>query len=214
MKGLILKDILNLRKTLRTTIIIGIAYSILFSNFQPAAMLGIIMILFMMQTLTSFSYDDYSKWNCYALSLPITKKQLVLSKYLLSFIFLIIGLIVSFILTSAITLFNGTFEFIELGAASIGCFSVMTLMIMILLPLIYKFGIERARLMLIGVFAIPTILILIVAKLINGMDIPLPSPEQIEMWTKLLPYLIISTLVLCTYISYKLSLKIVSKKEY
>lgn len=214
MKGLILKDILNLRKTLRTTIIIGIAYSVLFSTFQPAAMVGIIMILFMMQTLTSFSYDDYAKWNNYALSLPITKKQLVLSKYLLSFILLIVGLLSSFILTSAITMFNGTFEFIELGAASIACFSVMTLMIMILLPLIYKFGSERARLMLIGVFAIPSILILIVVKLINGTDIPLPSPEQIEVWGKLLPYLIISTLVLCTYVSYKLSLKIVSKKEY
>ena len=80
MKGLILRDLLNLRKNLKTIIIMCLFYTLLFSTLNPTFLSGMITILFAMQILTTFSYDDYSKWNMYALSLPITKKQLVLSK--------------------------------------------------------------------------------------------------------------------------------------
>ena len=214
MKGLILKDLLNLRKNLKTIIIMCLFYTLLFSTLNPTSLSGMITILFAMQILTTFSYDDYSKWNMYALSLPITKKQLVLSKYILGISFIIFGGVFSFILTSLLSLFKGSFILGDLVASIIGSTGIMILMILILLPLIFKYGVERSRIMLLAIFAIPTVLILIISKVLALTGIPFPSEEQLNA---LLPVIcIIATLILIagSYVSYMTSVKIVTKKEY
>ncbi|CUN03463.1 MULTISPECIES: ABC-2 transporter permease [Turicibacter] len=214
MKGLILKDLLNLRKNLKTIIIMCLFYTLLFSTLNPTFLSGMITILFAMQILTTFSYDDYSKWNMYALSLPITKKQLVLSKYILGISFIIFGGVFSFILTSLLSLFKGSFILGDLVASIIGSTGIMILMILILLPLIFKYGVERSRIMLLAIFAIPTVLILIISKVLALTGIPFPSEEQLNA---LLPVIcIIATLILIagSYVSYMTSVKIVTKKEY
>ena len=213
MKGLILKDLLNLRKNLKTIIIMCLFYTLLFSTLNPTFLSGMITILFAMQILTTFSYDDYSKWNMYALSLPITKKQLVLSKYILGISFIIFGGVFSFILTSLLSLFKGSFILGDLVASIIGSTGIMILMILILLPLIFKYGVERSRIMLLAIFAIPTVLILIISKVLALTGIPFPSEEQLNA---LLPVIcIIATLILIagSYVSYMTSVKIVTKKE-
>ena len=214
MKGLILKDLLNLRKNLKTIIIMCLFYTLLFSTLNPTFLSGMITILFAMQILTTFSYDDYSKWNMNALSLPITKKQLVLSKYILGISFIIFGGVFSFILTSLLSLFKGSFILGDLVASIIGSTGIMILMILILLPLIFKYGVERSRIMLLAIFAIPTVLILIISKVLALTGIPFPSEEQLNA---LLPVIcIIATLILIagSYVSYMTSVKIVTKKEY
>ena len=214
MKGLILKDLLNLRKNLKTIISMCLFYTLLFSTLNPTFLSGMITILFAMQILTTFSYDDYSKWNMYALSLPITKKQLVLSKYILGISFIIFGGVFSFILTSLLSLFKGSFILGDLVASIIGSTGIMILMILILLPLIFKYGVERSRIMLLAIFAIPTVLILIISKVLALTGIPFPSEEQLNA---LLPVIcIIATLILIagSYVSYMTSVKIVTKKEY
>ena len=214
MKGLILKDLLNLRKNLKTIIIMCLFYTLLFSTLNPTFLSGMITILFAMQILTTFSYDDYSKWNMYALSLPITKKQLVLSKYILGISFIIFGGVFSFILTSLLSLFKGSFILGDLVASIIGSTGIVILMILILLPLIFKYGVERSRIMLLAIFAIPTVLILIISKVLALTGIPFPSEEQLNA---LLPVIcIIATLILIagSYVSYMTSVKIVTKKEY
>ena len=214
MKGLILKDLLNLRKNLKTIIIMCLFYTLLFSTLNPTFLSGMITILFAMQILTTFSYDDYSKWNMYALSLPITKKQLVLSKYILGISFIIFGGVFSFILTSLLSLFKGSFILGDLVASIIGSTGIMILMILILLPLIFKYGVERSRIMLLAIFAIPTVLILIISKVLALTGIPFPSEEQLNA---LLPVIcIIATLILIagSYVSYMTSVKIVTKNDY
>ena len=87
-------------------------------------------------------------------------------------------------------------------------------MILILLPLIFKYGVERSRIMLLAIFAIPTVLILIISKVLALTGIPFPSEEQLNA---LLPVIcIIATLILIagSYVSYMTSVKIVTKKEY
>lgn len=214
MKGLILKDLLNLRKTIRTSLIIGIAYSIFFASFDTSFIIGILALMFTMQALTTFSYDEFAKWDIYALSLPISRKQLVLSKYIVSFTLMISGLLLSLAITSILAFLHGTFDFIELISGLFGFSIVMVFMLITLIPLIYKFGIERGRIMIIGIFAIPSLIILVIVKLLNGMNIALPSPEVIEMVLKIAPYFIVVLLAIFTYLSYRISIKIVSKKQY
>lgn len=214
MKGLILKDILNLKKTIKSMLVIGIAYCILFSNINPMLLTGLLTLLFTMQSLSSFSYDEYAKWDCYALTLPISKRDFVLSKYVLFIIFPIIGSILSIIATIIVCLLKNNLALSEILASSMGYLFSMELMILILLPIIYKFGVERGRLMMIIIpFAIGAVGFLIF-KLAKGFNLISPTIEQIYVLTPTISILAIIFLAIIGYISYQISLRIIYKKEY
>lgn len=214
MKGLILKDLLNLKKAIKTMLIVGIAYSIFFSTVQPTFLTGILTLLFSMQSLSSFSYDEYAKWDSYALTLPISRKDLVLSKYILFMTFPIIGSVLSIILSMIIGLFKQTLIVEEIFASAMGFLFSMEILFLILLPLIFKFGIERGRIMITVVsFSIFGIGFLVI-KLIQALNLPFLSLEQIYALTPIIPWIALVMVALIAYLSYQVSLRIVEKKEY
>ena len=214
MKGLILKDLLNLKKAIKTMLIVGIAYSIFFSTVQPTFLTGILTLLFSMQSLSSFSYDEYAKWDSYALTLPISRKDLVLSKYILFMTFPIIGSVLSIILSTIIGLFKQTLIVEEIFASAMGFLFSMEILLLILLPLIFKFGIERGRIMITVVsFSIFGIGFLVI-KLIQALNLPFLSLEQIYALTPIIPWIALVMVALIAYLSYQVSLRIVEKKEY
>lgn len=214
MKGLILKDLLNLKKAIKTMLIVGIAYSIFFSTVQPTFLTGILTLLFSMQSLSSFSYDEYAKWDSYALTLPISRKDLVLSKYILFMTFPIIGSVLSIILSTIIGLFKQTLMVEEIFASAMGFLFSMEILLLILLPLIFKFGIERGRIMITVVsFSIFGIGFLVI-KLIQALNLPFLSLEQIYALTPIIPWIALVMVALIAYLSYQVSLQIVEKKEY
>lgn len=214
MKGLILKDLLNLKKAIKTMLIVGIAYSIFFSTVQPTFLTGILTLLFSMQSLSSFSYDEYAKWDSYALTLPISRKDLVFSKYILFMTFPIIGSVLSIILSTIIGLFKQTLMVEEIFASAMGFLFSMEILFLIILPLIFKFGIERGRIMITVVsFSIFGILFLVI-KLIQALNLPFLSLEQIYALTPIIPWIALVMVALIAYLSYQVSLRIVEKKEY
>lgn len=214
MKGLILKDLLNLKKAIKTMLIVGIAYSIFFSTVQPTFLTGILTLLFSMQSLSSFSYDEYAKWDSYALTFPISRKDLVLSKYILFMTFPIIGSVLSIILSTIIGLFKQTLMVEEIFASAMGFLFSMEILFLIILPLIFKFGIERGRIMITIVgFSIFGILFLVI-KLIQTLNLPFLSLEQIYALTPIIPWIALVMVALIAYLSYQVSLRIVEKKEY
>lgn len=214
MKGLILKDLLNLKKAIKTMLIVGISYSIFFSTVQPTFLTGILTLLFSMQSLSSFSYDEYAKWDSYALTFPISRKDLVFSKYILFMAFPIIGSFLSIILSTIICLFKQTLIVEEIFASAMGFLFSMEILLLILLPLIFKFGIERGRIMITVVsFSIFGIGFLVI-KLIQALNLPFLSLEQIYTLTPIIPWIALVMVALIAYLSYQVSLRIVEKKEY
>lgn len=214
MKGLILKDLLNLKKAIKTMLIVGIAYSIFFSTVQPTFLTGILTLLFSMQSLSSFSYDEYAKWDSYALTFPISRKDLVFSKYILFMTFPIIGSVLSIILSMIIGLFKQTLMVEEIFASAMGFLFSMEILFLIILPLIFKFGIERGRIMITVVsFSIFGIGFLVI-KLIQALNLPFLSLEQIYALTPIIPWIALVMVALIAYLSYQVSLRIVEKKEY
>jgi hypothetical protein len=60
---------------------------------NPATFLtGVIVLLCMMMTITSFFIVALANWDRYALSMPVSKKKIVASKFLLSRILCLSGL--------------------------------------------------------------------------------------------------------------------------
>ena len=119
MKGLIIKDILNLKnymKQLILVLIFFIAYGIFL---KIGTFVGtMITLMLSMQVITTMSYDEYAKWDKYALTMNINRKDIVLSKYVFFIMSIIIGMVVGVIssmtinqiLQSDINMNDGTVE--------------------------------------------------------------------------------------------------------
>lgn len=216
-KGLITKDLLQLksyRKSLLIFIIIYICVSITQSSINGIGQMLVVMLTlgFGMFSIATFNYDESSKADKYILTLPLTRKEVILSKYFfvvgLTLIGCILGMIVSFIITFIFTKsMPNILDIILLGIGSMFGIGVVE---SIQIPCIYKWGAEKGRL---NMF----ILTLICAFIIGGIsfiafDVTKIS-SVISLINKILPFVLFIAIFFMYYISYKVSYKIYSKKE-
>lgn len=222
MKGLIIKDLLQLKSYLRTLIVfifIFVFVSLEPQNTNTDGLLILMMTLGLgMFGMATFSYDEMAKANKYILTFPLTKKEIVLSKYILQFILTISGAILGMILTIIISfpLNKGMPNFIDLISIALGGMFGIGLVESIQMPCIYKLGAEKGR---IYMFII-TIIIAFIAggivmlgeKIINFFSINLSSINNII--EVISPLILLGLIVFEYFISYKISYKIYSKKEF
>lgn len=85
MMGLMMKDLLNLRQYVKQLAAVYGFY--ILCSVMGMWDIGFFVALAIMIGGTSFlstlTYDDMAKWNAYALTMPISRRDLVNSKYLL-----------------------------------------------------------------------------------------------------------------------------------
>lgn len=204
MIGLIKKDLFTLKKQLIIMIFFVVFYGAL-SFAQPGyySMFAYMITLFsIFVPMTSLGYDDRSEWNKYALTMPVTRKQLVYSKYLLS----ILAIAITGVLCLALSLLLDKSINTESLVTIASSLSIGIIFTSINLPFNLRFGVEKSRFIIIGLFGIPTVLIVILSK----ANISLPSEEFILKLLRFLPLLAVALLI----ISILVSVSIVEKKEY
>lgn len=216
MKGLIIKDILNLRNYMKQLILVFIffvAYGIFLKN---GVFVGsMITLMLSMQVITTMSYDEYAKWDKYALTMNINRKDIVLSKYVFFIMSIIIGIVVGIISSSLINIISDSNVGIdEILVTSIMVPCIFAILFCIIIPIVFKIGVEKARVVMMAIFFTPTILGFIIFKMAEKANIPMPDEATLELIFKFgLIGLIVLTVVFI-FISYKISLSIYNKKEF
>lgn len=219
-KGLITKDLLQLksyRKTLLVFIMIFILTGIVQQNLQGVENMVIIMLTlgFGMFSIATFNYDEQLKTDRYILTFPLTKKEIVLSKYILVICSTIVGAIIGIIASCVIVfLMSKQFpDFQKLVYIGIGGILGVGAVESIQLPCIYKFGAEKGRIQLFIVVALITLLTGGILFIGDKININLPINNIINIIYNFLPIILILLTIVIYFISYKLSCKIYSKKE-
>jgi len=209
MIGLLLKDFYALRQYGKNMLLMLVLFAVISAGLDnPATFFeGFFILMSMMITITSFSYDALAKWDRYALSLPVTRKEIVAGKYLLSIILCLIAAILSFLISLVVLKISPVEGF---GMAehlyAIGAIICAALFFAgILLPLTFQFGVEKSRIFLLAIFAAPTAAVIALDKI----GIQMPTEASLNAFAKLLPFLII----LFYLLSYLLSVRIYSAKE-
>ena len=162
-KGLITKDILQLKTYKRTLIIFIVIFTLTSISGEGGIgkMLAIMLTLgFGMFSMASFNYDELNKADRYILTLPLTKKEVVLSKYILvigsTVIGSIIGMILSYIVTFAMSKQMPNIE--EIIAVGLGGILGIGLIEAIQIPCVYKWGAEKGRIQMVIVTALVALL--------------------------------------------------------
>ncbi len=222
MKGLIVKDLLQLKSYLKTLIVfmfIFVCVSLEPKNTSIDGLLIIMMTLGLgMFGMATFSYDEMAKANKYILTFPLTKKEVVLSKYVLQFLLTITGAALGMILSLIISLVLGKEipNFIDLISIALGGMLGIGLVESIQIPCIYKMGAEKGRIYMfiatvVIAFAAGAI-IMLGEKVINIFSINLDFINN--MLETFFPLVLLILVLLEYFVSYKISYKIYSKKEF
>ena len=97
-------------------------------------------------------------------------------------------------------------NFTEMLVTAYALFAIGMIFISILLPLVYKFGVERSRVIILAIIAIPTAAFLVMAQTDNAV---LPNEQTIRQALLLSPVVI----VVCGIVSFMISHGIYRRKE-
>lgn len=165
-KGLIIKDLLQLKSYKRTLIMFILIFTVTSIVQENSSGIGSMIVVMMtlglgMFSMATFNYDEMAKADRYILTLPLTKKEIVLSKYILVSISTIIGSIIGILLSLVIGFimnkqFPNILDIIYLGLGGIlGVGFVEAIQI----PCVYKFGAEKGRIQIFIVIALIAFLI-------------------------------------------------------
>lgn len=205
MIGLLLKDLIYMRKQAKYMALLIVFYLVMFIQMKDTA--GIISIISMVVVLlstilvmNSFAYDELSKWDTYSLSLPVSKAEIVLCKYLLTAFLAGAGIAVSILVAFAKQLLNT-----EAWLGIYGAFAAAMVLAGILIPLLYKFGVQRARILILVIVMLPTA----GYYLFQNLSLPMPAPETLDLFLRLSPLLLAAVIAA----SFFASCKIFQKKE-
>lgn len=212
MLGLIKKDFLLLKSNLTYFLVITMVYSLLV--IEGSFEISFIMILPFMAVimfLSTFSYDDYNKWNAYAITLPVVRKNIVKSKYIATLIIIVVSSLVGLLISYLISfLSNQSIDFGIVIEEIFGSLLGIILVISIMFPLIFKFGIEKARISIfVGVFGIAIVLGFL-SSYIDFENLFSIVDLLDKLWFIVIP-LVCGLFIL---ISYFISVKIYLKKEF
>lgn len=201
MKGLIIKDFLIFKQQAKVYALIIIVW--LFMSFmQKDTMIlcGMLSLTSVFITITVIAYDEKAGWEKFALTMPISRNNMIISRYVftlgIALIANIFGLIINFIVIKDVD--NSLISFLFFMAISFLGSSI-------LLPLIIKFGTEKGRMLIFALVFIPTFLIAGAEKL----GIRLPVIKSLTTFS----ILVFITTVVLILISIFISIKIYNKKE-
>ena len=207
MFGLIKKDLKSMSQqgvAVFTLMVFFGLLSILGNQDMSSVFMGIVSMFSVLLPITAISYDEKAHWDRYALTMPVSRNMLVLSKYLLSvFVSILCG-----ILTMAIGLISKAFPLNEALLMSWIMVGVALFLSAITYPLYFKLGVEKARYVFIATFMVPSILIM----LVNYLNISLPSINEANL-EAMLPLLPVAALALFGASAF-LSCRIYAKKEF
>ena len=187
MTGLILKDLLILRKTLRSYLFMLIVYAgIAFTGVWSADIVGVLLVVMVvMLPMNVFAYDKQAKWDTYGLALPVGRTKTVAARYLCVLLLCLLSVGLTAILGVMLYAAGRVEEPVEflVSCSVMGLMSVLVNAIM--LPFLYKFGPERARMMFFGIMG--GIVLLVVAALfplgglewLKSLELAEPTPAQV-----------------------------------
>lgn len=207
MKGLIVKDLMVAGRQIRTALVIVLFYAVLFWR-NAAVLVGLMSLMCMMTVVSSFSYDEASRFLSYAAALPVARRTIVRAKYALGFGLLALGAGGSALLTMLVGVLAGGLASLEALGAAAGCTLAMGFMLCLTLPLMFRLPVERARVFMTLAMIVPTLLIV---TLMQVADVPLAALERAP-WPLLLAGLA-ALLAVCAAASYRIAVRLVQHRD-
>lgn len=217
MVGLILKDFINLRKNVKVMATFIIIYGAMSYASQDSSFFGTVFtILCTIMTLNLYAFDENAKWDGYALTMPVSRDNMVQAKYLMMLLLTAIGIALGIFFTLLLYYTAGVGNPLSGAKSCIIGAGVAILFYCICIPLITKLGVEKAKFMLIAIYMVPFTAVILLGKAAESGSFTVPR-DLITLgkylWNNI--YLVMTgVLAVALGISYTISINIYRKKEF
>lgn len=203
MKGFLLNDLFSIRRLLKSIAIVYLVFMVAWGAVgkpqMPALMLGIMSISYMGNL---FSYDEFYHWEKYQRVIPLSVRQVVLARYLsfgiAALVTLVLGLM--YLLVMRVPLY-------EIGVILMGTAAMQMYTISVTVPIYYKLGVAKSRLIQLLVMLIP-------AGIFMGMITVIRKEfSEFTVGVELILGGVFLVLLIGILLSVRISIRIVCKKE-
>lgn len=215
MKSLILKDIYNILPHYKTTVLIMVFLAFFFIPFQgPEAYIVVCGVLSSMMIISTFSFDDFTAWPKYAMVMPVSRKELVLGKFMVLLLMSAAGSVFGLLFGTIGGLITKKLDLGSEALLSLLCVTLSAVVCSLVMgsmtiALVFKFGPERGRILFLFSFLVPAAICLGIVKLmeLSGiamtdgvvMNMIMGSPIAAVIWG---------------FVMYKISFGIFSRQEF
>lgn len=171
MKAMLRCDFLNFMQSARTLALMIVFFLVMALLSTNLAFLGTILITCsVVMPFNLFTYEATAGWDKLALSLPISRSDIIVSKYLLCAA-MVTGLMV--VCDAGVIIYGlqrGHSKTLEYLTTMMLCAVAALFILAILLPLIVKFGVVKGRYLLMAVVWAPIMLILLLKDHLPSFD--------------------------------------------
>ncbi|MBR4409696.1 MAG: ABC-2 transporter permease [Firmicutes bacterium] len=213
MKGLLLKDFYTVKSMWKYILFIAIVFSLSFWGRGDGTLAAMFSFISTILLINSLAQDEMDQWNKIALTMPLTCRQIVISKYIFAMLVCIFGTAGGLLLTLIARLLNMSefavqIQIVLLGSAVSS--AVILLVIALMIPTNLKFGVQKSRYLLLVFVVIPVLL----GALADAAGFEMPDMVYFGGSTAEASILVILALVLIVFASFRISVRIMEKKEY
>lgn len=215
MNGLLYKDLLNLTPTLKYLVFMALIFCVVFIPLGNELPVYIILIMFgALLPTTAISFDTAARWDKYAVSLPVTRREIVAARYQLMVGGICVAGVISLIIAVAMMIvmpgegiFLPYFSPLMLMVLFVACGLLLG---SIALPLTLKFGVEKMRYIIMVIALTPVVVIFGMSFFADLSGITPTDPVLMPVIIGVL----FAVTALFVYVSFWLSVRIYAKKEF
>lgn len=216
MKGLFFKDWRLMGRQVKFMLLFILVFLVIFSATVDDVQFlsGLYTMIFVFLSINCFAYDEMCQFDKFVACTPMPLSKVVLTRYLSALSaggagVLLIGCVQSVIL---LIKKGEPASIVSNLLLLLVYFGVAVLMMSIMFPLLYKFGTNRSRLIMLLVFAVPVLLFMAATRLLPADTLSnLTLPES---FLRTLPFFLVAILLLILWLSISISIRICQHKEY
>jgi len=205
MKGLLMKDFLSIKRQGFIYVFLAAMWAVMSAfNHDTSFFQGFAILLCSMMPITALAYDERAHFEKYALTMPLSREDLVLGKYFFGLICVGVALCLDIAFEFLHSIINHVPVSPELFLTLSVLLGVALLFLSFTMPIMFKFGTEKGRIIYMGL-AVLIVLLPTLAK--NASLVSIPFNE-----TMLYFFPVIALVIL--WLSAQLSISIYRHKEF
>lgn len=177
MKALLLKDLYNIGHNARSMLVVLLFLAIaIVPTSGSIAYMVMCGVLCAMMIVTTFTFDEASGWTAYALILPVRRSRLVLAKYAALAVFCTVGILFGLAAGSLGDYLTSdgpgmAAAPLEAAAGALVGWAVAFAMGGTAIPLVFRFGAEKARILIVAAFVVPAALVIGLGGLLQAAGV-------------------------------------------
>lgn len=230
MKGLLIKDFgyLGLNKKIFSIIIVVVVIAFLIGGNKSASFLSgfltsYLAVMMGFQVMGSITYDEYKGGLAYIMTMPITRCQYVLSKYIYAAVLTVIGALAGYAVSLTAMIMTEGMGNVDFGATIAELLTVYVVVILlnaIMIPVQLKYGSDKGKMVIFVLLAIVMVSVFASERIGKALGVDIDKViYNIETTLDNMSMATVSVtaiVVMCAglFISFLISMRVVNNKEF